>query len=125
MRSQFAEFPKLPADSLRGARLGAGARPLPFQHDLLRHKTFHRVGHVGKPRAAAYLAIRINIESNLTLFFESGKNSSIFNTAKLIESQAAFGMRGAGFENFRRAQQAADLFGSKAVSHSDVCATRA
>jgi hypothetical protein len=83
----------------------------------LRYETIHGIGHIGEPRAAPHLTIGADLDSDLMLSFESGEDGSIFDSPQLIERQAAFGVRSAGFEQFGRAQQAADLFGAKPVGH--------
>jgi len=83
----------------------------------LRYETIHGIGHIGEPRAAAHLAIGADLDSDLMLLFESGEDGSIFYATKLIEREPTFGVRSASFEQFGRAQQAADLFGTKPIGH--------
>ena len=105
----FAQFR---ASDIGGAAFGAAARPLPVELHVVRHESFDGVGHVREPGAAAELAVGKNVDAELTLLFERSGDGAVFLFPKVFERELSLSVRRASFQEFRRTQQASDLFGA-------------
>ncbi len=101
------------ADDLRRRLLGAAARTVPFEQGAVGDEAVHRVGHAGEPRAAPHFAVGVHVEADLPLQIDGLPDGGVLARPQFAQVDAAVGVGRARSQEFRRTQQAPDLFGAK------------
>src|SRR5437016_5739291 len=85
MSRELPDFLELRSRRKRRTSFRASAGSLPFQDDSLRNKPLDGLRHVRKPRPAAHLAVRENIDSNLPLLLEYVRDGLIFFFSQFLQ----------------------------------------
>ena len=116
---EFSRLPQPRADCVSGAALPAAAGAFPFDRHAVGDEALDGIRHVGEPGAAAHLAVAEDVEADLALLFERAENRAVLGGAEVVESELALRIRGAGLQEFGRAQQTADVFSAIACGHGE------